>query len=334
MKKGVVPSQTIREFVANGVIHSQTPISTSQIQPASIDVRLGSTAIRVRASFLAGSARKVSDRVKEFEMHSIDLSHGAGTHMCQRLFLYYLHINRNVVVLEKGCVYVIQLMEHLRLPKGVSGVANAKSSTGRLDLLTRLITDHGTEFDRISDGYCGPLFAEVCPRSFTVLARSGVTLNQLRFRQNQSAVLNDDELRELHRVDAIVDAEPVISDGLSFSVDLKPKNGATLVGYRAKPHTGLVDLGKVNQYDVAEFWDELHTTNGQIILDPGQFYILVSRESVVIPPSMAAEMEPFVSLVGEFRVHYAGFFDPGFGVRTKRPTKYGPNETETRSFTA
>lgn len=206
-------------------------------------------------------------------------------------------------------------MEHLELPAGVSGVANAKSSTGRLDLLTRLITDYGTEFDRIADSYRGPLFAEVCPRSFSVLVRSGTTLNQCRFRRNHSSVLSDDELRELHKVDPIVDGVPTISDGLSFSVDLKPSGSSTLVGYRAKPHTGLVDLSRLNHYRISDFWDELHSVDGQLILDPGQFYVLVSRESVIIPPNVAAEMEPFVSLVGEFRVHYAGFFDPGFGVQ-------------------
>jgi dCTP deaminase len=214
-------------------------------------------------------------------------------------------------VLEKNCVYVIPLAERLALPQGVTAVANAKSSSGRLDLLTRTITDGGTEFDRIPEGYRGPLYAEVCPRSFSVLVREGQRLNQIRFRQGQ-AVLSDPDLAALHASEALVSGEAVISEGLGFSVDLKPSTG-TLVGYRAKPHTGVVDLDKIGLYPASDFWEELHANNGQIILDPGAFYILVSREAVTIPPDYAAEMAPYLAMVGEFRVHYAGFFDPGFG---------------------
>ena len=224
-------------------------------------------------------------------MHRIDLSEGA--------------------VLEKGAVYVVPLMESLALPDGIQAVANAKSSTGRLDLLTRLITDGGTEFDRIAPGYTGPLYAEICPRSFSVLVRPGMRLNQIRFRDGQ-AVLDDDALRALHADQVLVDGEAVIDDGLGFSVDLRPADG-TLVGYRAKPHTGVIDLDKIGHYDPAEYWEEVHSATGQIILDPGAFYILVSREAVHIPPDCAAEMAPYLAMVGEFRVHYAGFFDPGFG---------------------
>ena len=248
-------------------------------------------AYRVRASFLTGAGRTVSDRLAEFEMHRIDLNAGA--------------------VLEKGCVYVVPLMETLALPMGVQAVANAKSSTGRLDLLTRLITDGGVEFDRVSPGYTGPLYAEICPRSFSVLVRPGMRLNQIRFRAGQ-AVLSDDALRALHAQTPLVDGDAMIDDGLGFSVDLRPASG-TLVGYRAKPHTGVIDLDRIGHYDPAAYWEEVHSETGQIILDPGAFYILVSRESVHIPPECAAEMAPYVAMVGEFRVHYAGFFDPGFG---------------------
>ncbi|MBS4009476.1 MAG: 2'-deoxycytidine 5'-triphosphate deaminase, partial [Roseovarius sp.] len=214
-------------------------------------------------------------------------------------------------VLEKGCVYVVPLMESLALPMGVQAVANAKSSTGRLDLLTRLITDGGVEFDRVTPGYAGPLYAEICPRSFSVLVRPGMRLNQIRFRAGQ-AVLSDDALRALHAQTPLVDGTAMIDDGLGFSVDLRPVSG-TLVGYRAKPHTGVIDLDRIGHYDPAAYWEEVHSENGQIILDPGAFYILVSREAVHIPPECAAEMAPYVAMVGEFRVHYAGFFDPGFG---------------------
>ena len=288
---GVLPSQTIEAMLRDGEIIAALAPVEGQVQPASLDLRLGTVAYRVRASFLAGAGRSVADRLDEFEMHRIDLTEGA--------------------VLEKGCVYVVPLMESLALPSGVNAVANAKSSTGRLDLLTRTITDGGTEFDRIQPGYNGPLYAEICPRSFSVLVRPGMRLNQIRFRKGQS-ILSDADLSVLHDRSPLVDGDAVIDDGLGFSVDLKPASG-NLVGYRAKPHTGVIDLDNIGYYDPAEYWEEVHSHDGKIILDPGAFYILVSRESVHIPPAYAAEMAPYLAMVGEFRVHYAGFFDPGFG---------------------
>ena len=288
---GVIPNQHIEQMIAQGALSGDPAIIPAQIQPASLDLRLGTVAYRVRASFLAGHGARVTDRLAEFEMHRIDLSEGA--------------------VLEKGAVYVVPLMESLALPDGIQAVANAKSSTGRLDLLTRLITDGGTEFDRIAPGYTGPLYAEICPRSFSVLVRPGMRLNQIRFRDGQAA-LDDAALRALHADQVLVDGDAVIDDGLGFSVDLRPAEG-TLVGYRAKPHTGVIDLDRIGHYDPAEYWEEVHSATGQIILDPGAFYILVSRKAVHIPPDCAAEMAPYLAMVGEFRVHYAGFFDPGFG---------------------
>jgi dCTP deaminase len=288
---GVLPSQALRAMIAQGAIAADRPISDAQIQPASLDLRLGGTAYRVRASFLAGRGRSVAARLAEFEMHRVDLTAGA--------------------VLEKGCVYVVPLMERLALPADVHAVANAKSSTGRLDLLTRLITDDGVEFDRIAPGHAGPLYAEICPRSFSVLVRAGMRLNQVRFRRGQ-AVLSDADLAALHAEVGLVSGCPRIDGGLGFSVDLRPAEG-DLAGYRAKPHTGVIDLDRIGHYDPAEYWEEVRTRTGSIILDPGAFYILVSREAVHIPPHCAAEMAPYLAMVGEFRVHYAGFFDPGFG---------------------
>ena len=288
---GVLASQQIQSLIDQGALKGSPAIDPAQVQPASLDLRLGTRAWRVRASFLAGEGRSVAQRLGEFEMHQVDLTHGA--------------------VLEKGCVYVVPLMESLDLPEGLQAVANAKSSTGRLDLLTRLITDSGTEFDRIAPGYSGPLYAEICPRSFSVLVRPGMRLNQIRFRDGQ-AIVDDAALRALHAQMPLVDGEAVIDEGLGFSVDLKPAQG-DLVGYRAKPHTGVIDLERIGVYDPAEYWEEVRTTEGRVILDPGAFYILVSREAVCIPPEYAAEMAPYLAMVGEFRVHYAGFFDPGFG---------------------
>lgn len=291
---GVIPNQHISQMIETGQITGSPAVSVPQIQPASLDLRLGTVAYRVRASFLSGAGAKVSDRLQEFEMHRVDLTDGA--------------------VLEKGCVYVVPLMEGLALPAGMSAVANAKSSTGRLDLLTRTITDGGTEFDRIPDGYTGPLYAEICPRSFSVLVRPGMRLNQIRFRTGH-AVLDDAALSALHNDTPLVNGTAVIDDGLGFSVDLRLP-GTSLVGYRAKPHTGVIDLDRIGHYDPRAYWEDVHSTDGHIILDPGAFYILVSREAVCIPPSYAAEMAPYLAMVGEFRVHYAGFFDPGFGHAT------------------
>ncbi|MEP6019175.1 MAG: 2'-deoxycytidine 5'-triphosphate deaminase [Paracoccaceae bacterium] len=288
---GVIPNQDLEKMIAADQITADPAILPAQVQPASIDLRLGTVAYRVRASFLAGQDAKVSDRLTEFEMHRIDLSDGA--------------------VLEKGCVYVVPLMERLDLPETVSAVANAKSSTGRLDLLTRTITDGGTEFDRIPDGYTGPLYAEICPRSFSVLVRPGMRLNQIRFRTGQ-AIVGDAELTALHETTPLVDGPALIADGLGFSVDLRLPD-TSLVGYRAKPHTGVIDLDLIGHYTPRDYWEDVHSDDGRIILDPGAFYILVSREAVHIPPNYAAEMAPYLAMVGEFRVHYAGFFDPGFG---------------------
>ena len=281
MKTGVLSAEDITAFFQSGNISASKDLVEGQIQPASLDLRLGARAFRVRASFLPGHTASVADRLAELTMHEIDLTEGA--------------------VLEKGCVYVVPLLEALDLPKGTSAAASAKSSIGRLDLLTRLITDQGTEFDRVPDGYSGPLYVEICPRSFSVVATTGQMLNQIIFRQGET-ILTDDELTALHAQDPIVSGDAVISGGLGFSVDLKPTTG-DLVGYRAKRHSGVVDLSKLNHYDPAEYWEEVRSKDGQIILDPGAFYILVSQEAVTIPPQYAAEMAPYLAMVGEFRVN-------------------------------
>lgn len=287
---GLLPDSQIRALIASGAISASMPIDDGQVQPASLDLRLGAWAIRLRASFLAGADRTVEDRLPDFQMHWMDLTKGA--------------------VLEKGCVYLVPLQEHVRLPQTIQGLANAKSSTGRLDLLTRLVTDYGTEFDRLPEGYHGPLYAEICPRSFSVLVRPGMKLNQLRLRMGE-ARLDDAELTRLHLDSPLVDGEPLIAGGLGFSVDLK---GDGIIGWRARPHSGVIDLDRIGAYAARSFWDPLTAEDGHLILDPGAFYILKSREAVAIPADHAAEMSPYLALAGEFRVHYAGFFDPGFGI--------------------
>ena len=282
---GVLPAQAIRALVASGAVAADPAVAPGQVQPASLDLRLGPTAYRIRASFLPGAGRRVTERLPDFAMHAIDLTEGAA--------------------LETGCVYLVPLIERLALPEGVSGAANAKSSTGRLDLFTRVIADGGTEFDRVEAGYDGPLYAEICPRTFSVLARAGERLTQIRFRQGRPR-LTAEQRRRLHGAAGR-------EAGLPFSVDLAGAGGP--VGWRARPHSGLIDLAKLDHYDPAAFWDPVRLGPGRgVILDPGAFYILASRESVTVPEDCAAEMAPYLAVMGEFRVHYAGFFDPGFGV--------------------
>jgi len=217
-------------------------------------------------------------------------------------------------VLETGCVYIAELQERVALPADLSAAANPKSSTGRIDVFTRVIADRAQEFDTIEAGYEGPLYAEISPRTFPVLVRTGSRLSQMRLRKG-AVRLTDAELHELHRRERLVtSAEPSIQDGVAVSVALSDLAADGLIGYRAKRHTGLVDVDKPGACRVADYWEPLlGDGSGTLILDPGQFYILASKEAVHVPPDYAAEMVPFDPLVGEFRVHYAGFFDPGFG---------------------
>ncbi len=287
---GVLPDFQIRGLADTGGVTASTELCDDQFQPASLDLRLGRYAHRVRASFLAGTGRDIGQRIGEYEMHRIDLADGA--------------------VMEKGCVYVVELQERLDLDPDVGAAANAKSSTGRLDILTRLVVDGGSEFDRVEPGYSGPLYAEVCPRSFSIKVQTGSRLNQIRFRRGIRN-LSDAELKQLQPKHDLVAGTVAIDGGIGFSVDLERRDGP--VGFRARPHAGIVEIDKVGKHRSADFWDPVHAVDNHIILDPGSFYILVSRESVSIPPELAAEMMPYVAMAGEFRVHYAGFFDPGFG---------------------
>ena len=295
---GILPDRSIREAIARGQLTAGNGIEENQIQPASLDLRLGTVAYRMQASFLPGPESTVAEKLQALSMHKIDLTGGA--------------------VLEKGCVYLVPLQESLALRKRLSAIANPKSSTGRLDIFARVITDYAREFDHIAEGYSGPLWAEISPRSFSVLVTTGARLVQLRLKAG-SPRAGESALRRLQDEVALVDvAEADIKRGaLAVSVDLGGGPGK-LVGYRAKKHSALIDIGKINHYDPADFWEPVHALNGKgkggaIILDPGDFYILASKEAVTVPPDHAAEMIAYDTLVGEFRVHYAGFFDPGFG---------------------
>ena len=295
--RGILAARQIEALAAAGHIVAPA-FAAGQVQPASLDLRLGRRAWRMRASFLPGLGVRVEDRIRQLSLHEIDLTDGA--------------------VLETGCVYVAELLEGLALPPEVAAAANPKSSTGRIDVFTRVIADGARAFDTIAAGYEGPLFAEISPKTFPILARTGSRLSQARFR-NAPGVLDDDEHRALHaREKLVTSGDPVFQRGVAVSIDLDGAEADGLIGYRAKRHTGLIDVDAPASRDLADFWEPIRIARHpggrrEIILDPGEFYILASKEAVRVPPDHAAEMTPFDPLVGEFRVHYAGFFDPGFG---------------------
>jgi dCTP deaminase len=269
--EGVLPDQAIAALAAQGVIRAPAPFDSDQIQPASLDLRLGAKAYRLRASFLPHAGSTVETRLTSgILMHELDLSVGA--------------------VLETGCVYLVPLQEALDLPADLHGAANPKSSTGRIDVFVRVVADDAIAFDQIPAGYRGQLYAEISPRTFSILARAGDRLCQLRLRRGAH--------RELKEV--------------TFSVDLASRKGP--VGFRARRHAGVLDPAKIRGHDPRDFWEPLSPRDGRIVLDPGEFYILASKEAVSVPLDMAAEMAPIAPELGEFRAHYAGFFDPGFGL--------------------
>ncbi|HEV2099479.1 MAG TPA: 2'-deoxycytidine 5'-triphosphate deaminase [Stellaceae bacterium] len=299
---GILPYQLLRDAIERTrEIQSLEPIIDDQIQPASLDLRLGNVAHRVRASFLPGPDCTVAQKLDALKLHTLDLTEGA--------------------VLEKDCVYIVPLLEHLALRYRTSGSANPKSSTGRLNVFARVITDYGTEFDSIKSNYAGPLYAELSPRSFSILIRQGSRLVQLRIRRGRPTSSNA-ALRRLHEevgFSIVPPGSPIgrelIEGGLAVTVDVSGTLRNGFVGYKARKHTPVIDVDLINHYDAQDFWDPVFGLRGRgIILDPEDFYILASREAVAIPTDQAAEMLAYDTLVGEFRVHFAGFFDPGFGM--------------------
>ncbi len=272
MKPGILPQQAIHSLIDGQHITAQCAFEPRQVQPASLDLRLGQRAHRIRASFLPGQGRTIAECLDDVHMHDIDMTKGA--------------------VLETGCVYLVCLKEALALPPGLAAAANPKSSTGRLDVFTRVICDGAEAFDQIPEGYEGPLYVEIAPRTFSILTRPGDRLVQLRFRAG-----------ERHELDT-----------LTVSIDLLSPGPNGLIGYRARRHAGLVDISRVGAHPAADYWEPLYAPDGHLTLDPDEFYILASKEAVQIPENQAAEMTPIATEIGEFRAHYAGFFDPGFGI--------------------
>lgn len=292
--QGIFSARLIRDLARQGAIAAGKSFDRDQIQPASLDLRLGEKALRVRSSFLPGPGHTVAERVEKLKLHEIDLTKGA--------------------VLERGCVYIVPLLESLDLPQDIAAAANPKSSTGRLDIFTRVITDGARSFDTVPAGYKGPLYLEISPRTFPALVRTGSRLSQMRFRVGNPR-LSVAEHKALHERETLVfDPNLDVGEGVSLSIDLVGEGRNGLIGFRSKRHTAVVDVDRKDALDVLDYWEPLYNRgDNELILDPDEFYILVSRESVHVPPDYAAEMVPFDPLVGEFRVHYAGFFDPGFG---------------------
>jgi dCTP deaminase len=296
---GILPSQEISNLIARGNISATPAINPDHIQPASLDLRLGDMAHRMRASFLPGPNCTVEAKIKELRMTRVDLTSAA--------------------VFEKDCVYIVPLLEEVNLPEDIWGKANPKSTTGRLDVFTRLITDYGVEFDRVPPGYKGKLYAEIVSRTFTVGIRAGMRLSQLRFVRGNPET-RDSTIKKLDRAETLVymdEDSPVkalLDRGLRITINLEAIEKGEVIAYKAKRNAPVIELDKISYYSPEEFWELHYQSDGKsLILQPGDFYILASRERVRVPPDFAAEMVPFDPSDGEFRIHYAGFFDPGFG---------------------
>ncbi|MBM3942406.1 MAG: 2'-deoxycytidine 5'-triphosphate deaminase [SAR202 cluster bacterium] len=295
---GILPVQQLRRAASQGIIRpAKAPIPDSSFQPASMDLRLGDKAYRLRCSFLPDT-RSVMEKLVDHSMGEIDLQGGA--------------------ILERNRPYLIPLVEELRLPQGLRAKANPRSSTGRLDIFTRVITDYSYKFDEIAPGYQGKLYLEVVPRSFTIRVKSGLSLNQLRLIQGQPRC-TDQEILEFHQRTPVIyrsgqPVSPALADGLFLSIDLTSDQDRRPVGYRAKKNSQLIDLSLLGHYQAQDFWEPVHAERGdRLVLEPEEFYLLLSDESVSIPPEFAAEMVAYEPTSGELRTHYAGFFDPGFG---------------------
>ncbi len=303
---GVLPSQALRQLLLNGAVTSERTFGPEQIQPASLDLRLGEYAYSLRCSFLPDN-KTVAEKLGRFQIGRIDLRDGA--------------------ILERNRPYLIPLLETLDLPPGFSARANPKSSTGRLDIFTRVVTDRSYRFDDIARGYKGMLWLEVVSRSFTIKVRTGLSLNQVRFMSGPIEPLRDSSIRDEHVSSPLLfngrKALPAkdlpVGNGLFLSLALAEADGEQ-VGWRAKKNSALLDLSKVGAHDAREFWDPVRPERGGgIILEPEEFYLLLSREAVRVPPHLACEMTAYDPTSGELRTHYAGFFDPGFGHRRNRP---------------
>ncbi len=307
-RPGVLPYQSLRAAADAGWITATAPIDDKQFQPASLDLRLGPVAYQLRASFLP-YRETVQARLDATEAGDSEL-------VIDRISL------ESGATLQRGSVYLVPLRERLALPPSVRGRCNPKSTTGRLDVFTRVITDATPRFDEVAAGYRGALYLEVSPQSFPVRVQAGHSLNQLRLVSGAS-LLSDAELVELYRTGPLLyddDDRPVpieratFNEGLCMGIDLSGRKTGGIIGFRAHPNPPAVDLSRVDHYDAGEFWEPIKRPGrDSYILEANRFYILVSKERIRVPPDFAAEMVVYDAGAGEIRTHYAGFFDPGFG---------------------
>ncbi len=298
-KEGILPSQEIRELIRNGKVRARAEISEDQIQPASIDLRLSDKAYRLRSSFLPSGKSLIEPTIKQLLVEEIDLSQPA--------------------LLSPENVYIAKAAEYLELPPDMGAKANPKSTTGRLDVFTRLLTEGQQIFESVTKGYSGDLYVEIFPRTFPIIVETGTKLNQLRFYRGDSHT-DDEQLRKLAQKRPLVyenggtPNKPRLHNGLRISIDLGG-GGGNIVAYKGKKTKTPIDLSRVGAYDIEQFWQPFYARDlsGSLVLEPGDFYLLASKERVSVPPDYAAEMESYDPSIGEFTVHYAGFFDPGFG---------------------
>jgi dCTP deaminase len=305
-KTGILPSQEIQELINNRNILSMDAIEAGQIQPASMDLRLGKIGYRVQASFLPSRASTISKKINDLKLAEIDLT--------------------RPTLLERGAVVVIPVVEQLALPYDISGAANPKSTTGRLDIFTRLVTEggegfeaHELQFEQVPKGYKGQLYVEIVSRTFPIILQAGTKLTQLRFVRGKPPAASDNALERLEEglvfyEDAEAPAKAILDAGLLMSIDLQGNGPGSVVAYKAKRNCPAVDLSKAGAHPAEEFWEAITApASRRLVLDPSDFYILASRERISVPSNWAAEMTQFDPSIGEFSVHYAGFFDPGFG---------------------
>lgn len=318
--QGILPYQDIKQLIAAGAIAASPGVEDRQIQPASLDLRLGRKAYRLISSFLP-ELSPISSRLDVLDFYQSDL------------VMYEMDLTDGAI-LEKGHVYLVPLLENLKLPKTLRARANPKSTTGRLDVFTRVVTDLNAGFDEIRAGYHGPLFLEVVPRSFAVKVRTGQSLNQIRFVRGEATV-SDASLKTLHSKSpllyhnsaprkALGQREFRAERGLFLRIDLKgdDRTDSRIIGYRAKKNSHVIDLAKVGHYSAADFWEPLYRhRHDSLLLEPEEFYILASKERIRVPAGYAAEMVAYEAACGELRTHYAGFFDPGFGYGAKGEIK-------------
>ncbi len=311
-RHGILPYQHIKDLIARRVIRAEVPIEDPQIQPASLDLRLGRKAYRLISSFLP-ELSEISSRLNVLDFYQSDL------------VMYEMDLTEGAI-LEKGHVYLVPLMETVQLPASVRAKANPKSTTGRLDVFTRVVTDMNAGFDEIRPGYHGPLYLEIVPRSFTIKVKTGYSLNQIRFIQGD-AMVPDSQLARLHRSDPLLyhnalGGKPLAGQdlrtdrGLFLRIDLKghDRGERPVIGYRAKKNSHVIDWSKIGYYAALDFWEPLvRHRQDSLLLEPEEFYILASKERIRVPPGYAAEMVAYEAACGELRTHYAGFFDPGFG---------------------